>query len=43
MISNKNASDASQEPSTATVASADDCEPVYRWTGNSRIVRECKS
>lgn len=33
---------ATQEPSTAAVAPAADCEPVYRWTGGSRIVRECR-
>ena len=31
----------SQETATAAVAPAEDCEPVYRWTGDSRIVREC--
>jgi|CXWL01.1.fsa_nt_gi hypothetical protein len=32
----------SQVPATAAVAPTEDCEPVYRWTGSSRIVRECK-
>ena len=32
----------SQEPSTAAVAPAVDCEPVYRWTKDSLIVRMCK-
>lgn len=32
----------SQETATAAVAQTVDCEPVYRWTGNSRIVRECR-
>lgn len=31
------------EPSTAAVAPAADCEPVYRWTKDSRIVRGCRS
>lgn len=31
-----------QEPSIA-LAPAEDCEPVFRWTKDSRIVRGCKS
>lgn len=35
----------SSEPQAATiaVAPAEDCEPVFRWTKDSRIVRGCKS
>ena len=36
------APDASQEPSTTAVAPEADCEPVYRWTEDSRIVRGCR-
>lgn len=37
-----NAPSASQEPLTAAPAPAGDCEPVYRWTEDSRIVRGCR-
>lgn len=35
----------SSEPQAASTAVApkEDCEPVFRWTKDSRIVRGCKS
>lgn len=36
------APNAVQDPSAAVVPAVD-CEPVYRWTKDSRIVRGCRS
>lgn len=33
----------SQVPATAEVAPTEDCEPVFRWTKDSRIIRGCRS
>lgn len=34
---------APQERSTEALTPQADCEPVYRWTKDSRIVRGCRS